>query len=623
MCGIGGIFNFKVDEPVEQSLLVNMARKMVHRGPDDEGFWFSENKRLGFAHRRLSIIDIEGGKQPMLDYYEKVCIVYNGEIYNFPELKVSLEKKGYKFRTKSDTEIILNIYLEHGIKGFSYLNGIFAFGIYDTIDNALILARSRYGVKPLYYTIIDGKRLVFASEIKAIYASGLLTRNLCEDALYLYLTFRFVPSPFTMIKEIKRLEAAHYIKIGTDGCTTKGEFINEYYQIDSTLKDKECIENYKAILRSSVKRQMLSDVPVGLLLSGGIDSTTVGYLMKRNNHNKIKSFSIGFEGTGKYNELLYAKKNSNFINTEHFELIINKKQYLDFFDESLYLLEEPIAITSIIAFYFISKLASEHVKVALSGQGADEPLGGYNRYMGEKILSEYGKIIKPLNINFLKYFFPRQESLSRFISAKQYRTVPDRHLSINSIFNSDEQSLLIKNYSKADLSKRIIESYIALCPGLFDSLSKILFVDTRLNLADNLLIIADKMSMANSLEVRVPYLDIELIRFLETIPPDLKIRNFKKKYIHKKAVTGWLPSSIIKRKKLGFETPMDEWLRSDFSKTIEHELTGDGSICKELFNIKYIKELIEQHFLKKKQNERKIFLLYTFEKWYKNFFLKL
>ena len=621
MCGILGIYSFPHSNTINKEKFIRSCNLMTHRGPDDSGFWSSPDNLIMLGHRRLSIIDLSGGHQPMLNNSEDLIIVFNGEIYNFPELKQNLLSKGYIFNTNGDTEVILNHYKEYGIKGINKFNGIFAFGIYDIRKKELILARDHFGVKPIYYFEKDGV-FAFASEIKSLLGLNLLDNEIDIEALNGNISYRFNPSPKTLFKNIKKLPPGFYLKIGIEKHVEIDTYINDKINIDNSININDAIELYSNSLESAVKRQLISDVPVGMLLSGGVDSALVCYLMQKNYKDKIKSFTVAFEGSGKYNELELAKESSNIIGTEHYDITITQKEYFDFFTKSFYYLEEPIAITSITSLYFIDKLASKQLKVVLTGQGADEVWGGYKRYTAEKFINDYNILIKILPVNLLLKLYPNNEGLKRFMDAKKYWNEIERFDSIYSVFNRDDRKLLLN--SDAFLGKTYcierVEYLYEQVIDLKESLSKLLYIDTRLNLSNCLLLLADKMSMANSLELRVPYLDIDLVRLIESFPAKYKIKGLNNKYLHKLAAKKLLPQKLVNRKKIGFETPMGEWMKNEIGDYLNDLVSSQNSLSRDYFNIDYIQSLIKDHQKHIKNNERKLFIILTLEKWYQEFF---
>jgi asparagine synthase (glutamine-hydrolysing) len=622
MCGITGIFHsVSSGKSIDHNTLKAMCDVIAHRGPDDEGFYIDEYGKVALGHRRLSIIDLAGGAQPMSNADGNLLIVFNGEIYNFHELKKELIARGCHFKTSSDTEVILYLYQEYGEKSFERLNGIFAFAIYDSKKKNIILARDHFGVKPLYYIFRNGT-LIFGSEIKSILAYTDSHAEMDYDALHSFLTFRYNPSPQTLFKNIKKLEPGYFFKITFEGQISHESYWSYTPTVNSTISENEAIEEYQRLLENAVERQMVSDVPVGLMLSGGVDSAVLGYLMQKNSGEKIKTFTIGFSGEGDYNELADAKKSAEFIGSEHFEMTLSRKDYIDFFSRSFYYTEEPIAETTIPALYYISKLASQHLKVVLAGQGADEPLAGYHRYIGEKFLSRFSDILSFLPLNSLVKLISRNERLKRAAFASQFSTELDRFLAIYTIFTPAMKEKLLKSHVKTEIhnnDRQLLSRLYDESSSLRDSLNKILFIDSRMSLSDDLLLFGDKMSMANSLEMRVPFLDVELVKFLESLPSDLKLKGRVGKYIHKKAVKKWLPDEIIYRKKRGFSTPMDEWLQTDLAISAKEIFNAPDAAVSKYFNVSYINELIDRHQSRKENYQRHIFALLSFEIWHQTF----
>lgn len=620
MCGICGIYNYKTGKPVDEALIRTMTESIIHRGPDDEGFYF--NGPLGMGHRRLSIIDLKTGQQPMSNWAENIRIVFNGEIYNFHDLKKELEGKGYYFRTTSDTEVIIYMYEEYGEKAFARLNGIFALAIYDERKQCVMLARDHFGVKPLYYTMSNGS-LIFGSEIKAIFQDPSVKKELDYEAFNSFLTFRYNPSPQTLFKNVKKLPPGHYLKATIKGNTELESYWNYTPRTDNDISEVEAIKEYQRLLENAVRRQMTSDVPVGLLLSGGVDSAVIGYLMQQEAQEKIKTFTIGFEGQGDFNELADARTTSHFIQSDHYDLTISQQEYLDFFYRSFFYTEEPIAETTIPALYYVSKLAASHVKVVLAGQGADEPLAGYPRYFGEQKISRYAPLLNILPLKMIAKLLPRNERFKRAAYAAQFTKEQERFLAIYTIFTPDQKEKLLNEEIKRLLINRdleLFENLYSQTSGLADSLSRLLFIDTRMCLSDDLLLFGDKMSMANSLEMRVPFLDLDLVQFLESLPAKFKLKGKTHKYIHKKAIKKWLPDEIIYRKKRGFATPMDEWLQKDLAVKAKELFNEKDSACRKYFNINFVNRMIELHQSRRENFQRRIFALLSFELWHRRFF---
>jgi len=622
MCGITGFWKFNSPGEFDTALINRMVKSIAHRGPDGEGVYADPELNLALGHRRLSIIDLATGSQPMPDESKQLWIVFNGEIYNFRELRSELQGKGHHFLTNSDTEVILAFYKEYGEAAFYRLNGIFAFAIYDIPKRQLVLARDHFGVKPLYY-FLDERGLLFGSEIKTILQDRQFTRELDMEAFNSFLTFRYNPSPQTLFKGIKKLYPGHYLKIKAPGNTELKSFWNYQPVTNREIGIREAISGYQELFSKAVERQMISDVPVGLLLSGGVDSAAIGMLMQQHAAEKIKSFTIGFEGNGDFNELADAKRSSEIIGSEHYEVIIGKEEYLDFFWRSFEYTEEPIAQTSIPALYYISKLAAKHVKVVMAGQGADEPLAGYRRYLGEKLLAGNQTLLSMLPLNTLSKLLPRSEQVRRLAFSSGISNELERFLAIYSIFTPEQKRGLVKAEVLAtmpDDDLNLIGRIYKNAESLEGSLNKILFIDTRMSLSDNLLIFGDKMAMASSLEMRVPFLDVELIKFVESLPASYKLKGLTHKYIHKEAVTKWLPKEIIYRKKRGFATPMDNWLKTGLADKARELFNEPGSASGRFFNLSYVNAMLEAHKTGKACFQRNIFSLLSFEIWYRTYF---
>lgn len=617
MCGIVGSINLSLDEKT--------LTYIAHRGPDAHAMVTVPvgNNQIFLGQTRLAILDLtEAGSQPMFSQCGNYAIVFNGEIYNHLELRQRLS--GVSFRGHSDTETILYYIAERGIEAIKDFNGIFAFGFLDIKKGKLYLVRDHFGVKPLYYWF-SGHKILFGSELKTIsyhpaYQSIKAT-NL--NALDTFLTFRYNPSPQTLFEGIHKLPAAHYIDIDIE--SHRHQFCNYWPFVPQHIKlsESEAIEQYQFLVERAVRRQLLSDVPIGLFLSGGIDSAALGYLMQKHATYKIKTFTLGFEEAGAFNELTEARKTAKFIDSDHYEVLISQNDYVDFLNKSYYYTEEPIAEPTIPALYYVSNLASKHVKVVLSGQGADEPWGGYKRYIGEKLLTDYSLLANIIPWNLLLGIFPRNESIRRASHAAEATGDLDRFVNIYSIFTPEQKQLLFKK----ELYHHIKNEHFGIIKQLYDrvadwdnSLSKMLYIDTRTMLPDNLLLFNDKITMSKSIENRVPYLDIDLVEFVESLPISYKINNFQQKYLHKKAMSKWIPQEILNRKKKGFLTPVDNWFQGNLNNIMEEIITSSDSACNQYFEKDYLRRLFKEHHLKKANYSRHLFSLVSFELWYKHFF---
>lgn len=625
MCGICGIYNFNGD-PINREILSMMTTIIKHRGPDGEGYHIS--KGIGLGHRRLSIIDLEGGAQPITNEDESLFVIFNGEIYNFIELREELKKKGHFFKTNTDTEVIIHGYEEWGIESITHFNGIFAFALWDSRLKQLLLARDHLGVKPLYYTFLRN-RLLFASEIKSLLVDRECPREVDIKSLGELFTFRYVPSPNTLFKNIKKLPPGHLMVINSNGVKIK-KYWNWVPQIRTDIEERVLIETYRSLLEDAVRLQLRSDVPVGLFLSSGIDSGVILSIMKEYIDKPVYTFTIGFKEGEMTNETDDARNMAKKYGAIHTEMIIDSADYEGYYERYLWDLEEPVGNETAAAFYFVSKIASEKVKVALTGQGADEPWAGYHRYIGVKLSNFYSRLPWLFTEGILKKAvlkLPRNERLKRGVIALNEPDILNRFTKIYSFFSSEMKENLFKDWVKEEISKNEYEAKDALCclqsevQGL-DPLTQILYIDTRANLPDDLLMVSDKTSMANSIEARVPFLDYRLIEFIETIPPHLKLKGFQGKYLHKKAVEKWLPKSIIYKKKKGFANPIDKWFRSNMRSYIDKCLLSENSSVNKYFNKKYIKEIVKMHEEKKEDYMRHIYLLISFELWHQKFISK-
>jgi asparagine synthase (glutamine-hydrolysing) len=617
MCGIAGSINCPSDNRTLSCI--------AHRGPDHQALLHLKagQSDVFLAHTRLAILDLsEAGNQPMFTECGQYCIIFNGEIYNHLELRAKIS--GVTYKGHSDTETILYYIRQFGIDAVKDFNGIFAFALLDLRKQKIYLVRDHFGIKPLYY-FQEGNKMVFGSELKVILHNPAYRKNIDINAVNTFLTFRYSPSPQTLFDNIKKLEPAHYLEFDLKG---KIRLCNYWVSTPSTnhrISEEDAVAEYKRLLEQAVKRQLLSDVPVGLLLSGGIDSAVLGSLMARHVDRPIHTFTVGFHGQGDFNELADAKETATLLKSEHYDVQIDKEIYLDFFLNSFYHTEEPIAEPTIPALYYVSKLAAKHVKVVMSGQGADEPMAGYKRYYGEKVLSEYKQVLSLVPAGLADTLFSSNSTLQRGFYASGFEDELDRFVAIYTLFTPSLKSKLYKRefqpLVEEDQSEFFSKSY-GEAYQLKDSLSKLLFLDTRGMLPDNLLLFNDKLTMANSLENRVPFLDIELVNFIETLPINLKLRGRTGKYIHRKAAEDLIPKSIINRKKRGFSTPVDSWFKTDFADLLIETIGNSNSLSRIYFDDACIKNMLQQHRTKKRDYQKQLFILLSLELWYQNFYKK-
>jgi asparagine synthase (glutamine-hydrolysing) len=621
MCGICG-FNWN-----DEKLIERMVHKIHHRGPDANGVKTFPEFSLGNA--RLSIIDLSArGNQPMSGSDGKKWIVYNGEVYSFPQIKKELQSKGYKFNSNTDTEVVLKSYEEYGPKCLEKFNGMFAFAIWDEEKKELFLARDRIGIKPLYYYFKDGK-LIFGSEIKSILEADCVKKEVNLQSMYYYLGYEFVPAPDTMFKNIYKLRQGHY------AIFKNGELkITKYWDLEfkpEITDEDEAMDRIFNALETSVKRRLISDVPLGVFLSGGLDSSTVVGFVSRLYPGKVRTFSIGYKDKT-FSELPYAKIVSDFFGTEHNVLMIDPVSPDDI-EKSLYHLDEPMTDLSTIPFYLICRKAREKVTVCLSGEGGDEMFLGYDRLKAARMNRYYNifpsffrkKVVTPLilklpdqpqkkgAINILKRFiegtlYPEEAGAMRW----QYFLNPKIE---QNIFNESSRSnISFTPFDPIYYFSRICNSDL--------QIDKDIYVDIKLTMADSVLMKVDKMSMATSLEVRVPFLDHEVAELCASIPANLKLKNLTTKYILRKTLKkyNFLPESIIYRGKQGYSLPVKNWLREEL-KDYMIDLFKSSPIIKENFNNSYLSELTKEHLELKHNHNHILWALINLSLWYKKFFL--
>ncbi len=609
MCGILGSVNF--DNTSEYLNLIH------HRGPDASGI---QNFKIGehivsLLHRRLSIVDLsEAGNQPMASCDNRAHIIFNGEIYNHLELKKDLSQ--VSFKGHSDTETIVNYFRHFPIlESLFHLNGIFAFAFLDIQKKQLFLARDRFGVKPLYY-YFDGTRLLFASEIRPIKSQ--IKPEINNGVALTAVKMRYSPSPLTIFNEIKKVEPGQLLSFDLSEKVIK---MNKDYFVKTerlgTRKDdlKKLVNIYGDLFEKAVERQLMADVDLGILLSGGVDSALVAAIAQKRTDKKLKSFTIGFEGEHReLDEISYARETADILGLDHYEQKINFPNFLTSIKKIVQVVEEPIATTSIIPMYFLSQLAASHVKVVLSGQGADEPLGGYNKYRALPHL-ETARFFKNLSpaLDKFNFVYKNREHLRRFLKAIQPKDKVSSWLEYSSISSLNEVANLINSKNSSQQINEIQNNETLISdiwknrtPGNGKIKDLFLYYDLRTSLADDLLMYTDKITMNFGLECRVPILDNNLIAFIESLDSKYKYNSRKGKIIHKAFAMEYLPSSIINRKKMGFQSPTESWFRENIDEL--ENIFLDNPDFLNLFNSNKVRELLNRH--KKGENlEKQIFLL--------------
>ncbi len=628
MCGIAGIIGQNIEN--KEAVIGGLVGKITHRGPDDDGFYVDKNVGLGM--RRLAIIDLKTGRQPIASDDGKLVIVFNGEIYNFKELREALLPKGYKFKTTSDTEVILKMYEEYGEKMLPMLRGMFTFCIYNTETNDVFIARDFFGIKPLYYLIEnetdarakltnrETKIVAFSSEIKSFECFPNFKAEVNDTAVANFLSYQYNPLVETFFKNVFKLPPAHYIKIsGEDSSIDIKKYWSFNFHQDESLDEHKTAKSIYEVMEDSVRHHMIADVPVGAFLSGGIDSSIIATLMVQlrspqvHEAGRVKTFTVGFDTLTEAKE---AAETASFIGTDHTELNIGPDEYFSVLPKVIYHFDEPIADPSAVGLYFVAEEAKKHVKVVLSGEGSDELFGGYNIYLtpqdSDKLLwlpkfvinflislpfEYYGK-------NYLKRVGMRLEDW--YIGQKYFN---------GSIFNRDE---LKKLWSAPEEKYMTLGSMYKQTRGLSDS-TAMQYIDINTWLVGDILAKADKMTMAHSLELRVPFLDIEVAKLAGSLPDRFKWKGRVTKYLLREAFKNVIPESTRNRRKLGFPTPVKDWFTAERKEIYETIL--DNEYIKSHLNVDYIKTLINEQVTKKADNSRKIYTLLVLALWY-NVFIK-
>jgi len=622
MCGINGIIkngNFSLKKELKI-----MNDLIIHRGPDDEGLFTEKNNdfSLSMGMRRLSIIDLENGSQPFYSEDKKVVIVFNGEIYNYNKLKTKLLSKDVNFESNSDTEVILRLYLKYGVESFSYLDGMYAFSIYDKRVNKIFIARDFFGEKPLYYKKSNNE-LIWASELKSIVSQLKNKPHICERSLELFFSLTYIPAPYTIYKNIHKLEPNCFIDYSLDDDSFNIKKIqrkhtySKYKQSFSSAKIK-----IRDLVEESVMSRSISDVPLGTFLSGGVDSSIVSYCLAKNTSKKIDTFSIGFE-TKKFDESEKSKIVSKLINSNHHEYIINEKSLYSNLDKILNNFDEPFADSSALPTFLVSKLASNNVKVALTGDGGDEVFGGYNKYYIANINRFYCNLIPRKIHNLIKGL--ANNMLKTSIDDRGYKYKIKKTLSsidyennfywnmISLGFNRNQISEILKNYSGKTFD------YYKNDLGLNDmnSLNSLRKIDKTISLEGDMLVKVDRTSMLNSLECRAPFLNKKLWDFTFSLPENFLINKGSKKFILKESFKNFFPINFLEKSKQGFGVPVGDWLRSILKEELIFYCDKKFILKQNLFNYNTVKLLIDRHIGGFEDNTFKVWTFYCFQKWYK------
>jgi asparagine synthase (glutamine-hydrolysing) len=617
MCGICGQFNFVGAEPVDSDIIRRMASSIAHRGPDDEGYFVSGPIGLGF--RRLSIIDLVGGHQPMSDADEMVWVIFNGEIYNYRELRAELLSKGHEFRTNSDTEAIIHGYKEWGTDVFNHLNGMFGLAIWDVQKKRLVVARDAMGIKFVYYRI-SGNQLTFGSEIRAILAAQDSRTEVDPLALSMFLRFRYTPSPLTIFQGIRKLASGTMLVVENGRCREERWYNYKPTPFSSPKEDNEAREELLQLYRAAVRRHLLSDVPVGILLSGGLDSGLLLALMNEQGES-WPAYTIGYGETFEDDELADAADTAALLGARHVTIRLDQAEFERSLPKIVECLEEPIAASSIVPMYFVSQRARQDVKVALNGQGPDELFGGYKRHLGVYYGDWWRGLPAGLRsvIGYMANRLPRNEALKRGVSSLGTEDRLKRYQDVFSLAPADVIDGLFQDGLPNGKSEHNLVAYWRpLAPQMtdIDELGGFQLLEIRSSLPDELLMYADKLSMAHSLEVRVPYLDRTVVEYVQRLDASFKIRNGTRKWLHRQVCQNYLPPRILKRKKRGFAVNVvDSWFQSTLKNQFSELLLDTSSLMFHLLKPEPVQKLLVAHQSGLQDNHKLLFSLVMLEQW--------
>jgi asparagine synthase (glutamine-hydrolysing) len=621
MCGISGILNFDPADAVDATVVANMTAVLSHRGPDDEGFFVEGQAGLGF--RRLSIIDLAGGAQPIFNEDRSAVITFNGEIYNYRDLAEQLQRAGHIFRTRSDTETILHAYEEYGDDCVDHLRGMFAFAIWDRRKQRLLLARDRLGIKPLYF-YRDHRFLAFASEIKALLEIPGIPREVDPDAFDQYLTLRYVPGPRTMLRNIVRLQPGHILAADPAGVRIR-KYWDVHYPEPEPGSIVPAVERFRDLFEESVRLRLMADVPLGVFLSGGIDSSAILAAASKFSAGRIQTFSVGYQASSQHdedwNEFEYARLAADAFGAEHHEYRMSVREFEESLPRLVWHLDQPLADPSCIPLYFISKVAREHVTVILSGEGADEILGGYGIYRRmlamESISRRFSAL--PRLAPWIARVTPSEVLRNQLRIAGQ--PLAGRYRGITMGLGRECRDRLVGEDRRKRSDRQlheIFEQHFLAVKGS-SALSRMLYVDAKIWLPDDLLLKADKMTMANGLELRVPFLDHELVEFAAALPDDHKISIEGGKTLLRRAMKGTLPDRILHRPKKGFPVPLASWLRGPLRTFVHENLLSPQSSLGQYVDPASVSRIVEEHEQGRRDRSQEIWTLMTFEFWRRRF----
>ena len=621
MCGIAGIFNYRDSIPVDHFQLKRMADSMIHRGPDDEGFFIGGP--IGLAHRRLSIIDLAGGHQPMSNEDDSIWVVFNGEIYNYLALREFLVSKGHVFKTRSDTEVIVHAYEEFGVEFVEKLRGMFAFALWDAPRKRLILVRDRLGIKPVYY-LANSEQIAFASEIKGILQLQGEKSDVELSSLGAYFNIRYVPGPRTMFQHIMKLPPGHMM-IVENGVVTIRKYWEVVFEGDDYRSEKELKGELEDLWGNVVSCHLMSEVPYGVFLSGGIDSSLLVAMMSKVVRTPLSTFSIGYESGDKEHELEFARSVANHWQSDHHELVVTAEEFCNLIPQLVWHLEEPLSDATCIPVLLLSRYAKKHVTVIHSGEGADEIFAGYGRYKTMQWIDQMREIPAwHLFVRILKSAGMRcgASKLVRYLNLSEL-PLDKRYYGVASVFTNGLRDGLLRDWLRNDLNtERYLDETMAGYYRAVQSvhpLNRMLYIDLKTWLPDNLLLKADKMTMAASIEQRVPYLDHELVEFAATLPPHLKIKSRETKYLLKQIVRPNLPDEILSRPKQGFGVPLNRWFRHELKRFSCDTLLDPTNRISRFINLDVAKNILHLHQEKHMDLGEEIWSLVLLEFWLRTY----
>jgi asparagine synthase (glutamine-hydrolysing) len=613
MCGICGIFNFGTRAPADPAALKRATDAMVHRGPDDEGFYL--DGELGLGNRRLSIIDLPGGHQPISNEDETIWITFNGEIYNYRELRAGLLAHGHRFRTASDTETIIHLYEQYDLACLDHLRGMFAFALWDARKRRLLLVRDRLGIKPVFYRLEPG-RLVFASESRALRELTEQPLEIDPQSVYDFFGFRYIPAPQTFYRGVEKLLPGHFLIADSSGVRTRA-----YWDIPAEEEmpraAKEVADEVVERLRESVRLRLIADVPLGVFLSGGTDSSAVVALMTELEARPLRTFSVGFEEP-EYSELPYARAVARRFATQHHELIMRPEQLSSELPRLVAFRDEPIAEPTDVALYLLSRSAAQSVKVVLAGEGGDELFAGYPKYAADPLAGLVSALPQEITRALIRRLPYRQRRAKLALEALSIRDEAERYATWFASFSREERENLFAPQFLAQVDPahpaQVFESYLEKQRER-TPLKRMLYADLKVWLPDNLLLRGDLMTMAASIEERVPFLDHKLVEFAARVPTKLLTQGLRAKVLLKRALERFLPPEVIYRRKVGFALPVGEWFRKPLKSLVADLVLSSQALARGYFNPASMETFLREHFDGIRDRQKQLWALVNFELW--------